>query len=56
MNNPTLLPVSGIVLTGYAVRDRIVVGVYTYAPITTFLTTVVGAQLFVITPMDYLIT
>lgn len=53
-----ILPTAGVVLTGYAIRDRIVMGVYTYAPMTTFVVAVSGSTttMFVITPMDYLPT
>jgi hypothetical protein len=45
-------------IKGYAVRDRIVVGVYNYAPITTFTLPVGGAtnNMFAVTALDYLAT
>ena len=33
VNNPVYLPLAGVPLRGYAIRDRIVVGIYNYAPI-----------------------
>lgn len=53
--NPAYLPLSGVEIKGYAVRDRIVVEIYNYAAITTFKVSVIGAtnDMFGILALDY---
>jgi hypothetical protein len=55
VNNPVILPTTGVALSGYAIRDRIVMGVYNYTAINTFKVAVGGAtnDMFVVTSIDY---
>lgn len=58
VNNPVILPVTGVTLTGYAIKDRIVVGVYNYTNKTDFVVAVGGStnEMFTVVPVDYTVT
>ena len=58
VNNPVILPITGVSLTGYAIRDRIVVGVYNYTSIDNFVVALGGStnEMFTIAPVDYTTT
>ena len=51
--NPWQLPVAGIAIKGYPVRDRNIMGVCSYTALTTFTETVISGSQFVITNLEY---
>ncbi|CAD8140771.1 unnamed protein product [Paramecium octaurelia] len=54
-NNPIQVPTTGIVCTAYAVKDRIITTIYTYAAINDYLLPTLAATAYntIVTPIDY---